>query len=192
MVDDELLKYAEMDDIWFHVNDLSSAHVYLKMQPGWTIASIPEALVVDCCQLVKANSIEGTKLDNVRVVYTPVSNLKKEAGFNTGAVTFHSTKKLRYATVPKKLNEIVNRLAKTKEERVVDFQKEKLDRAKEEHARRRTEEAAAKEASLREDRRRREEAELKSYGSVLKSERMTTNKHDGPVDIDAFEEDFFG
>lgn len=59
ILDDELLKYAEQDDIWFHVNDLSSAHVYLEMQPGWTITTIPEDVLIDCCQLVKANSIEG-------------------------------------------------------------------------------------------------------------------------------------
>ncbi len=59
LIDDELLKYAEPEDIWFHVSDLSSAHVYLKMQPGWTIGTIPEAVLTDCCQLVKANSIEG-------------------------------------------------------------------------------------------------------------------------------------
>lgn len=45
--------------MWFHVDKLSSAHVYLRMPDGMTWDAIPEALLVDCAQLVKANSIEG-------------------------------------------------------------------------------------------------------------------------------------
>jgi hypothetical protein len=59
--DEELIKYAWPQDIWFHVDKLSSAHVYLRMPD--TLASwesIPEPLLIDCAQLVKANSIEGT------------------------------------------------------------------------------------------------------------------------------------
>jgi len=58
--DEDLIKYAWPQDVWFHVDKLSSAHVYLRL-PG-SISSweaIPEALLVDCAQLVKANSIEG-------------------------------------------------------------------------------------------------------------------------------------
>ena len=58
--DEDLIKYAWPQDIWFHVDKLSSAHVYLRMPesiPSWE--TIPEALLVDCAQLVKANSIEG-------------------------------------------------------------------------------------------------------------------------------------
>jgi hypothetical protein len=42
------------------VDKLSSAHVYLRLPESissWE--AIPEALLVDCAQLVKANSIEG-------------------------------------------------------------------------------------------------------------------------------------
>jgi hypothetical protein len=60
-LDEELIKYAWPQDVWFHVDKLSSAHVYLRLSesiPSWD--AIPEALLVDCAQLVKANSIEGT------------------------------------------------------------------------------------------------------------------------------------
>lgn len=191
-VDDELLKYAEQDDIWFHVSELSSAHVYLRLQPGWSMSSIPEAVLQDCCQLVKANSIEGTKLNNVRIVYTPVSNLRKENGFDIGQVSFHSTKQLRYTTVPKKLNEIVNRLNKTKEDRQVDFAADKLARQREEASKKRADEAKAKNEALKAERQRREAEEMKCYGTVMKSEKMSTNKFDEPVDIQSYEEDFFG
>jgi hypothetical protein len=58
--DEELIKYAWPQDIWFHVDKLSSAHVYLRLPESissWE--AIPEPLLVDCAQLVKANSIEG-------------------------------------------------------------------------------------------------------------------------------------
>lgn len=70
----------------FHVDDLSSAHVYLRLPPGGTFEDIPAETLEDCCQLVKANSIQGNKLDNVGVVWTPVSNLKKTASMEVGQV----------------------------------------------------------------------------------------------------------
>lgn len=43
----------------FHVDKMSSAHVYLRMRKGQTIDDISEGLLEDCAQLVKANSIQG-------------------------------------------------------------------------------------------------------------------------------------
>lgn len=60
VTDEDLIKYAWPQDIWFHVDKLSSAHVYLRLPESissWE--TIPEPLLVDCAQLVKANSIEG-------------------------------------------------------------------------------------------------------------------------------------
>lgn len=60
--DEDLIKYAWPQDVWFHVDKLSSAHVYLRMPEGMSWDAIPEALLTDCAQLVKANSIEGMTL----------------------------------------------------------------------------------------------------------------------------------
>jgi len=57
--DEELIKYAWPQDVWFHVDKLSSAHVYLRMPEGMSWENIPQALLPDCAQLVKANAIEG-------------------------------------------------------------------------------------------------------------------------------------
>ncbi len=57
--DEELIKYAWPQDVWFHVDKLSSAHVYLRIPESMQWESIPEVLLADCSQLVKANSIEG-------------------------------------------------------------------------------------------------------------------------------------
>lgn len=43
----------------FHVDKMSSAHVYVRLQKGQTIDDISEGLLEDCAQLVKANSIQG-------------------------------------------------------------------------------------------------------------------------------------
>lgn len=59
-IDEELIRYAWPQDVWFHVDKLSSAHVYLRMPEGMIWDNIPQALLIDCAQLVKANSIEGT------------------------------------------------------------------------------------------------------------------------------------
>lgn len=65
VIDEELIKYAWPQDVWFHVDKLSSAHVYLRMTEGMTWDAIPEVLLTDCAQLVKANSIEGCLISNL-------------------------------------------------------------------------------------------------------------------------------
>ena len=96
LVDEDLIKYAWPQDVWFHVDKLSSAHVYLRMPDGMSWEDIPQALLTDCAQLVKANSIEGNSLshsgyirysnllnshpgnkkENLTIIYTPADNLK--------------------------------------------------------------------------------------------------------------------
>lgn len=88
---EELIKYAWPDtDVWFHVADMSSAHVYLRVTSGATsLKEIPAELVHECAQLTKQNSIEGCKKDRVGINYTYARNLKKTAGMETGQVSFH-------------------------------------------------------------------------------------------------------
>lgn len=58
-LDEELIKHGWDEDIWFHADKLSSAHIYLRMGEGDSWENIPEDLLNDCAQLTKANSIEG-------------------------------------------------------------------------------------------------------------------------------------
>jgi predicted ribosome quality control (RQC) complex YloA/Tae2 family protein len=57
-----LIKYGLEEDIWFHADKLSSAHIYLRMKEGESWESINEEVLIDCAQLTKANSIEGAHL----------------------------------------------------------------------------------------------------------------------------------
>ena len=64
---EDLIKFGIPEDIWFHVDDLSSAHVYLRLNHGERLDDLPESTIMECAQLVKANSIEGCKLKEVEV-----------------------------------------------------------------------------------------------------------------------------
>jgi predicted ribosome quality control (RQC) complex YloA/Tae2 family protein len=64
---EDLIKFGIPEDIWFHVDELSSAHVYLRLKPNERLEDVPETTVIECAQLVKANSIEGCKLKEVSV-----------------------------------------------------------------------------------------------------------------------------
>ena len=135
---ESLIAHALPHDIWFHVEDMSSAHVYLRppssLHPPVVASSkpgkgggggggggggagsdasapspsgrgggdagegaspppvarawhdIPKQVLADCCQLVKHNSIAGSKASVVDVVYTPAPNLLKTDRMDTGQV----------------------------------------------------------------------------------------------------------
>lgn len=53
------LQMTGMVSCRFHVDKMSSAHVYLRLHKGQNIDDIPEGVLEDCAQLVKANSIQG-------------------------------------------------------------------------------------------------------------------------------------
>ncbi|KAJ7341395.1 hypothetical protein JRQ81_005446 [Phrynocephalus forsythii] len=129
---EDLIKYGWPEDLWFHVDKLSSAHVYLRLHKGQTVDEVPKEVLVDCAQLVKANSIQGCKMNNVNVVYTPWANLKKTADMDVGQIGFHRQKDVKVLTVEKKVNEILNRLEKTKVERFPDLAAERESRDREE------------------------------------------------------------
>jgi len=56
---EDLIKYGLQCDVWFHVDGLSSAHVYLRLPEGLDMEEIPADVLEDCAQLVKQNSIQG-------------------------------------------------------------------------------------------------------------------------------------
>ncbi|RKF64102.1 Coiled-coil domain-containing protein 25 [Erysiphe neolycopersici] len=120
-----LIKYGLETDVWFHVDKLSSAHVYVRLQEGQKWDSLPMDLVTDCAQLTKANSIEGNKKDNITVIYTPWSNLKKDGSMVAGQVGFKDSRQVKKVLVAQRENAIINRLNKTKVEKFPDLQKEK-------------------------------------------------------------------
>ena len=191
---EDLIKYGLPEDVWFHVDDLSSAHVYLRMKPGMTLDDISEQLIIDCATLVKANSIVGCKKSFVYVVYTRWKNLKKTNDMVDGQVGFHRPENVRRLKVEKD-NTITNAINKTKVERHPDLYKEQQDRQKEiirqKKEKNRQEEKARKLQELQ----RKKEKEERSYGRIMTDDNMTSNKDiEGSADntaAEAFEDDFF-
>nr|CAG4638802.1 EOG090X0G3O [Cyclestheria hislopi] len=183
---EELIKWGWPEDVWFHVDKVSSAHVYLRLNPEQTIDDIPPAVLEDAAQLVKANSIQGNKMNNVDVVYTLWSNLKKTPGMEVGQVGFHRDKEVRKYKVEKRINEIVNRLNKTKVEKKIDLRAEREERDRNEREDKRRLLKEQRERERDEEKRRQIEAELRSYDRLFKSENMKTNKDGDGYDSDDF------
>ncbi|XP_070117374.1 coiled-coil domain-containing protein 25 isoform X3 [Equus caballus] len=131
---------------------------------------------MDCAHLVKANSIQGCKMNNVNVVYTPWSNLKKTADMDVGQIGFHRQKDVKIVTVEKKVNEILNRLEKTKMERFPDLAAEKECRDREERNEKKAQIQEMKRREKEEMKKKREMDELRSYSSLMKVENMSSNQ----------------
>ncbi|BGO93337.1 hypothetical protein JCM10020v2_005017 [Rhodotorula toruloides] len=153
-----LLKYYQEQDVWVHVDKLSSPHIYIRMPEGMDWEKIPEKLLVDAGQLVKAGSIQGNK-QAVTIIYTPASNILKRGDFATGASSAFG--------IEERVNAIVNRLNKTKVERQVDHEAEKIayesaqQRAKREVANKQ------KNADLLLAQQRKADAEARSYEKLF-------------------------
>ncbi|BCR87015.1 putative DUF814 domain protein [Aspergillus chevalieri] len=174
----------------FHVDNLSSAHVYLRLRDGESWDNIPQKLVDDCAQLTKANSIEGNKKDNITIIYTPWANLYKDGSMETGQVSFHNPKQVRKVFVKERENAIVNRLNKTRVEKFPDLRAEKEEYMK---IKRREERKDREEQKAREKQERREHEQLKwqkdhAYDDLMTEENMeaSCNQDRDPDFLDDF------
>ena len=74
--DEELIKWGWPEDVWFHVDKVSSAHVYLRLKEGESLDDVPMSVIIDSAQLVKANSISG-RIGKIAFIYTQPHQAKK-------------------------------------------------------------------------------------------------------------------
>ncbi|XP_011499256.1 PREDICTED: coiled-coil domain-containing protein 25 isoform X2 [Ceratosolen solmsi marchali] len=183
---EDLIKWGWPEDVWFHVHKFSSAHVYVRLKCGQTINDIPSAVLEDAAQLVKANSSDGSKMNDIDVVYTMWSNLKKTPGMDVGEVTFHKEREVRKIHVNKRNNSIVKRLNKTKRFEEVNFQVQREERDRNEREDKKKLLREQKEKEKAEEKRRKDEAEIRSYNSLFNSANMTSNAENTGYDSDDF------
>ncbi|KAG1681863.1 Coiled-coil domain-containing protein 25 [Nymphon striatum] len=213
---EDLIKWGWPEDVWFHVDKVSSAHVYLRLNPsrntkqckarlrvyGDTVVGrfddhthasdigrpevknqvlddVPSSVIEDCAQLVKANSIQGNKMNNVDVVYTMWENLHKTGGMDVGQVGFHKQKEVRTTRVERRVNECVNRLNKTKEEKQPNLRNEREERDRLEREDKKAILKQQNEKEKEEKKMKEELAQQKSYANLMKPENMTSNIDDG-------------
>ncbi|KAG1670200.1 hypothetical protein FOA52_014976 [Chlamydomonas sp. UWO 241] len=211
---EDLIRYGLPVDVWFHVDNLSSAHVYLRLPEGCSMEDIPEETLTDCAQLVKQNSIMGCKQNNVNVVYTPWGNLKKNSSMEVGQVGFNDQKKVLTANwpkkfngvskrpekarlvlkvnVPKKFSDIINRLEKTRDERYPDLAAEQETYMEHARAATRASERARRAVDKAAKEEKRQTEDQKSYRHIMKDDYMESNrdvaaKH---ASVEELEEDF--
>ena len=124
---EDLIKWGLPTDIWFHVDGLSSAHVYLRLPSSeYNLDNIPKEILEECLQLVKHNSIEGCKLKSAKICYTPWENLLKTSDMEVGAIGHKNKQDMRYTHVEKN-RDLIKALNKTMVEKEVDLEKEKND-----------------------------------------------------------------
>ncbi|KAK4111203.1 coiled-coil domain-containing protein 25 [Canariomyces notabilis] len=174
---EDLIKYGWEED--FHVDKLSSAHIYLRLREGETWDNIPEALLTDLAQLTKANSIEGNKKDNITVIYTPWSNLKKDGSMAVGQVSFKDQRKVKRILVAQRENAIINRLNKTKVEKYPDLKQEKDDRQRELRKRDQAAQLARKkeEARIAKERQEKKWQKEHAYDDLFSEENMAATSN---------------
>ncbi|KAG1708423.1 hypothetical protein DVH05_025102 [Phytophthora capsici] len=192
---EDLIRYGFMEDIWFHVDDLSSAHVYLRLPLGQTtVDSVSDICLEECAQLVKENSIEGSKKKSVSVCYTRWRNLKKTPSMEVGQVSFHHPERVRHYKVEEKNKDILKRLNKTKQEFHPDLEEERRQREllyKAERKKQRLQlEAENRKAKLE----YKQQKELRSYSSLMSRDNIIAGeKLEAAADlstVNAYEEDF--
>jgi len=184
---EDLIKWGWPEDVWFHVDKLSSAHVYLRLKQGQTIDDIPRELIVEACQLVKENSITGKKQATVDVCYTMWSNLKKTAGMEVGQIGFHKDRDVHLVKNVAKNSDIVRRLTKTKTENIkLDFRVLREERDAKEREAQKEKDRKQREQEKELAKKRAQDAELRSYTSLMKTENMKTNRDNSGSDSDDF------
>ncbi|KAL7673832.1 hypothetical protein ACOME3_000111 [Neoechinorhynchus agilis] len=171
---DELIRYCFPNDVWFHVDDLSSAHVYIRVESKHfnSLEDLPQWLILDCCQLTKHNSIKGNKMPSVKIVFTPVKNLCKRGAMDVGQVGFVSQKAVKHIPNVSKEMDTMKRLRKTERQvPLKDFVKEYEEYMEKvraaERARKKAEEAKKKEAIG---------SKTSNYDDLMSPELMVSNK----------------
>ncbi|KFY16596.1 hypothetical protein V492_01218 [Pseudogymnoascus sp. VKM F-4246] len=174
---EDLIAYGVEED--FHVDNLSSAHIYVRLSETQSWDSIPEDLLTDLAQLTKANSIEGNKKDNVTIIYTPWSNLKKDGSMATGQVSFHDNKKVKKILVPTRINAIINRLNKTKVEKFPDFaaERDEILKAKSKKSQASVQARKKEEARIAKERRELKYQKEHAYDDVFTEEALEANSN---------------
>ncbi|KAL8429098.1 hypothetical protein Efla_003151 [Eimeria flavescens] len=214
---EDLIAHAFPEDVWFHVSELSSAHVYVRMPYGQTdfrctrtsldsprldkrlfvtllsadYDTLPAEVIEEACQLTKHNSIEGCKQTEVTIVYTPASNLKKTASMDTGQVGFKQQNKVKFVQHVKRDRELVKRLEKTKTEVNINLEEKKLERDRRERNERKQQLQQQKLREQQELKEKQAALELRTYQALAKLKPAEEFKGDGTIaSCRQIEEDF--
>lgn len=179
---EDLIQWGLPTDIWFHVDGLSSAHVYLRLpSTDFNIDNIPKSALEDCLQLVKHNSIEGCKLKSVKVCYTPWTNLEKTSTMEVGQVGHKSNKEMRYTHIEKD-KEHIKALNKTMIEKTVDLELENNNYHREQLNKKKKAYEEMKKKAIEDEAIKKAEMKNRKFEYLNDCQNVTTNKNAAPDD----------
>ncbi|KAH9445235.1 hypothetical protein Pst134EA_031557 [Puccinia striiformis f. sp. tritici] len=132
---------------------------------------------------------EGNKRDNLTIIFTPASNLKKTGDMATGQVSFHSDKIVKRVHVSTRVNGIINRLNKTKiEKTIVDLEQEKIEHEKELNRLKRSIAAQRAKEEQEVQAQRKAELEARSYDKLF-AQLDTEDYRDKGEKVEGFDSD---
>lgn len=87
---DQILKLAHDEDIWFHVHNCAGSHVLLRVETG---QKVNEDVIFECAKLAKQySSVKGSS--KIGVIYTKAKNLKKPPAAPLGYVIYKNEKEI--------------------------------------------------------------------------------------------------
>ena len=137
---------------------------------------------------MKANSIQGNKVNDVDVVYTEWSNLRKDGDMNAGQVGFNNAKAMKKIRVARREESVIKRLNKTCREEETSTLREAREKRDADEVRQRR--AVAREKRKEEARQLEEKQkadEILHYAGFFKEEDM--NAYSG-TDYREYEDNF--
>lgn len=174
---DQLLQIARpQEDVWFHADKYSSAHVYLRLPAQFT-NQIPQIWLDECAQLTREGSREGSQHPNISIVWTGCENLKKTSGMDPGTVGFKSESRVKRLQVRGRNDALLERLVKTRTEmQVEEFVQWNRDQSKLERDKREVAKVVKKDVAV------------DPYADAFAQPTNSTTNRSGR----AVEEDFFG
>jgi predicted ribosome quality control (RQC) complex YloA/Tae2 family protein len=85
----DLIDVSQQTDIWFHVANAPSSHIFLKTEES--VNNIPKQVIKRCACLCKSYS-SSASVKKCEIIYTTVSNIQK--GEHVGEVIAQNTKKI--------------------------------------------------------------------------------------------------
>ncbi|KAM3137145.1 hypothetical protein pb186bvf_010691 [Paramecium bursaria] len=173
---EELIKYGLPVDIWFHADEYSSAHVYLRLFENETFENFSQIALEDCLQMTKQGSIEGSKKEYINIVYTPWSNLNKSQGMEVGSVGYKDITNKKLIKNIAKDPIILKQVTKTKQEEYPNFA-ELRDQYFAERAKIQQQEFKKLEKIKQQEKiEQKQQAEQRNYQTFFQSNQYTTNK----------------
>lgn len=87
---DQIIKLAREEDLWFHVHNCAGSHVLLRVEAG---QKVTDEIIFECAKLAKEHS--SAKLSSkIGVIYTKAKNLKKPPAAPLGYVIYKNEKEI--------------------------------------------------------------------------------------------------